>query len=34
VLSSLIERSKLATLFLFQLASRAIVIKKEASHGK
>jgi glutamate carboxypeptidase len=34
VLSSLIERSKLAALFLFQLASRAIVIKRETSHDE
>ena len=33
ILSSLVERAKLAALFLFKLASQEIVIQKETSHG-
>lgn len=34
ICSSLVERAKLAALFLFKLATQEIVIKKEEMHGK
>jgi glutamate carboxypeptidase len=34
ICSSLVERAKLAALFLFKLANRDIVIEKEGRHGK